>query len=366
MSARRCKGLRAGAVGTHAPGSLLGLVGTFVSDMRVRHYAPGSLVFYEMVLGLFAAWLAERSVTQADEVTRAMVEAYQRHLSRQHTAIGKRLAVTTQYSRLKAIMTFFRWAVRKHHVPANPAADIDLPKLPQPLPDTLSSAEVESVLAQPDLTSPAGVRDRAIIEVLWSTGLRRAEVLSLTLHDIDASRGLVRVVRGKGGKDRVVPIGARALAWLSRYLSEVRVVCCRSGDEMRVWLRPEDGAVLTVHGLTARMKHYLRAAGLTRKGACHLLRHAMASSLLENGCDVRLIQQILGHAKLDTTALYTHVSIRHLQAAHTAFHPASAVVLGARPGEEEAKASTVVAAISAPSSTVIAGDADALSARSLR
>ena len=179
-------------------------------------------------------------------------------------------------------------------------------------------------------------------------------------------RGLVRVVRGKGGKDRVVPIGARALAWLSRYLSEVRVVCCRSGDEMRVWLRPEDGAILTVHGLTARMKHYLRAAGLTRKGACHLLRHAMASSLLENGCDVRLIQQILGHAKLDTTALYTHVSIRHLQAAHTAFHPASAVVLGARPGEEEAKASAVVAAISAPSSTGTSGDADALDARSPR
>ena len=222
-------------------------------------------------------------------------------------------------------MTFFRWAVRKHHVPANPAADIDLPKLPQPLPDTLSTADVEALLVQPDLTSPAGLRDRAIIEVLWSTGLRRAEVLSLTLHDIDDQRGIVRVVRGKGGKDRVVPIGSRALFWLARYLHEVRSTCCRDTSNLTVWLRPEDGTPVTVHALTNRIKNYLTAAGLVRKGACHLLRHAMASQLLENGCDVRLIQSILGHSKLDTTALYTHVSIRQLQAAHAAFHPGATV-----------------------------------------
>ena len=307
--------------GGHASGALLALIGLWTQDLQVRQYATGSRVFYETVLGLFAAWLAERDVTQADQVTRAMVEAYQRHLSRQVTSTGKLLAVNTQYSRLKAIMTFFRWAVRKHHIPANPAADIDLPKLPQPLPDTLSTVEVERLLAQPNLASPAGVRDRAIIEVLWSTGLRRAEVLSLTLHDIDHERGIVRVVHGKGGKDRVIPIGPRALAWLVRYLHEVRAACCRDTSDLAVWLRPEDGAPLTVHGLTPRIKKYLKAAGLVRKGACHLLRHAMASQLLENGCDVRLIQSILGHSKLDTTALYTHVSIRQLQAAHAAFHP---------------------------------------------
>ena len=317
----------------HVAGSLLGVIGIWSQDLQVRQYANGSRVFYEMVLGLFAAWLAERDITQADQVTRAMVEAYQRHLSRQLGPTGKLLAVNTQYSRLKAIMTFFRWAVRKHHVPANPAADIDLPKLPQPLPDTLSTAEVEMLLAQPDLASPAGVRDRAIIEVLWSTGLRRAEVLSLTLHDIDEQRGIVRVVRGKGGKDRVVPIGPRALAWLARYLHEVRAVCCRDTSDLSVWLRPENGAPLTVHALTPRIKKYLKAAGLVRKGACHLLRHAMASQLLENGCDVRLIQSILGHSKLDTTALYTHVSIRQLQAAHAAFHPGSSCRTGDPPAE---------------------------------
>ena len=310
-------------VGGHAPGSLLGLIGLWLGDMRMRHYAPTSVIFYETVLGLFAAWLAERDVTQAAAVTRPMIEAYQRHLTRQRSKTGQLLAVNTQYSRLKAIMTLFRWAVRKYHLPANPAADIDLPKMPKPLPDTLSAAEVAALLAQIDTATPTGLRDRAVLEVLWSTGLRRAELVAMTLHDLDAVRGLVRVVRGKGGKDRVVPIGQQALQWVGRYLAEVRSSCCRDAGNPVLWLRPEDGSPVTVHALTARVKGYLKAAGLTRKGSCHLLRHAMASTLLENGCDVRLIQQILGHAKLDTTALYTHVSIRQLQVAHAAFHPAA-------------------------------------------
>jgi integrase/recombinase XerD len=316
-------------VGGHVPGSLLELIGRWLADMRVRHYAPTSVIFYETVLGLFAAWLAERDVTQAAAVTRPMIEAYQRHLARQRGTTGRLLAVNTQYSRLKALMTLFRWAVRRQHLPANPAADIDLPRLPKPLPDTLSAVEVDTLLAQIDTASPAGLRDRAMLEVLWSTGLRRAELLALTLSDIDAERGLVRVVRGKGGKDRVVPIGQRALAWLERYLVAVRSACCREAGDLWLWVRPEDGAPVTVHALTGRVKGYLRAAGLARKGSCHLLRHAMASTLLENGCDVRLIQQILGHTKLDTTALYTHVSIRQLQVAHAAFHPAA----GAADGE---------------------------------
>jgi integrase/recombinase XerD len=309
--------------GGHVPGSLLGLIATWDIDLQTRNYAAGSRVFYVTVLGLFAAWLTERGIDQAAWVTRPMVESWQRSLVHRVTKSGRPLAVSTQYSRVKAVMTFFRWAVRRGHLGANPAADIDLPRLLQPLPDTLSPSEMESLLAQADLATPAGVRDRAIMEILWSTGLRRAELGRLTLHDIDRERALVRVIRGKGGKDRLVPIGARALAWLERYLMDVRSQVCRDGNDLRLWLRPEDGRPLSDDALTARIKWYLRSAGLVRKGSCHLLRHAMASHLLENGCDVRLIQEMLGHAKLDTTALYTHVSIRHLSAAHAAFHPGS-------------------------------------------
>ena len=311
----------------HAPGALLGVMALWDIDLHTRHYAAGSQVFYLTVMGLFAAWLAERDITQAADISRPMVEAYQRHLVHQRTRLNKPLSVNTQYSRLKTIMTFFRWAVRKGHVPANPAADIDLPRLLQALPDTLSVSDVELLLKQPDLETPAGVRDRAMIEVLWSTGLRRAELLNMTLHDIERERRVLRVVKGKGGKDRLVPISARALSWIDRYLAEVRPNSARHGDDVRVWLRPADGLPLSTDALTARIKTYLRAAGLVRKGSCHLLRHAMASQLLENGCDVRVIQEMLGHTKLDTTALYTHVSIRHLTAAHDAFHPGAVTVM---------------------------------------
>ena len=302
-------------------GSLRALMVAWDLAMAVRQYADGSRLFYRTALGLFADWLAERGVTAAADVTAAMVAAYQRHLYHARSSTGHPLAVNTQYGRLKAVQTCFRWATRTHRVPANPAADIEFPRLLQPLPFTLSPADVERVLVQPDLTNPVGVRDRAILEVLWSTGLRRAEVLALTLHDLDRERSLVRVVRGKGGKDRLVPLGARAWAWLDRYRHGIRPAHARDPAELRLFLR-ENGQPLSPDALTIRVKQYCRAAGITARGSCHLLRHAMATHLLEGGCDVRLIQAMLGHAKLDTTALYTQVSIRHLTAAHAAFHPA--------------------------------------------
>jgi integrase/recombinase XerD len=158
--------------------------------------------------------------------------------------------------------------------------------------------------------------------------------LRLTLHDLDRERRLVRVLRGKGGKDRLAPIGPRALGWLDRYLIEAReglAALALPEDAMALWLC-EDGGRLSPGALSNRVRRYVEAAEIPRQGACHLLRHAFATHLHENGCDVRLIQEMLGHARLDTTAIYTHVSIRKLSAAHAVFHPTEAAAAAAEPG----------------------------------
>ena len=187
-----------------------------------------------------------------------------------------------------------------------------LPRRPQHLPRAvLSAAEVEAVLVQSDLATPLGVRDRALLEVLYSAGIRRLELIHLTLQDVDPLRGVCFVREGKGQKDRVVPIGQRALDWIERYLTTAR---------LRLVVPPDDGVLfLTVRGrplatnrLSELVHRYVAAAGFPTKGSCHVFRHTLATLLLQGGADVRHIQAILGHADLRTTARYTHVVIDEL------------------------------------------------------
>jgi integrase/recombinase XerD len=195
--------------------------------------------------------------------------------------------------------------------------------MPQRLPQfVLTANEVEQVLAQPDLDTLVGIRDRAILETLYSTGVRRSELCRLDLYSIDATRGTLMVQQGKGRRDRVIPIGARALRWVQRYTREVRARWVTEPDCGALFLghrgEPVDASYLThlVHG-------YVERAELGKRGSCHLLRHSMATLMLENGADVRFVQAMLGHVKLETTALYTQVSIKKLQEVHGRTHPGS-------------------------------------------
>ncbi len=318
-----------------APPSLSSLIAAWDAAMAVRQLSATTRRTRAAALRLFASWLEDRGVTAAAQVTRPMVLAYQRHLA-QAPALGGnrgnvdgRLAISTQRMRLGVLMAFGRWAVRAGHLSSNPASDLDLPRPIRALPETLAPAEVDRVLAQVELCGTGGgvgasavsVRDRAILELLYATGMRRMEAISLRLDDIDAARRLVRIRHGKGGKDRIVPIGTRALAWLARWLVAREVLPGADQPSAPLWLRP-NGKPLTIDALSMRVRKYVEAAGYAPRGACHLFRHACATHLLENGCDVRLIQELLGHARLDTTALYTRVTIRHLQAAYAACHPA--------------------------------------------
>lgn len=184
---------------------------------------------------------------------------------------------------------------------------------------------MERVLGQPDLTSPLGLRDRAILEVLYSTGIRRMELVGLDVRDLDAERGALLIREGKGRKDRLVPIGERAIRWTHVYLDRVRrLLFCRALDppSRDALFLSRRGHRIRATKLTARLHQYLVRAGIEKPGSVHIFRHTMATLMHDAGADIRDLQEILGHAQLSTTEIYTHVSIERLKAVHTRTHPA--------------------------------------------
>ena len=202
-----------------APGTLRGQAWEYLEDLRVHQRTPAAVAGQAKSLSLFFRWCEDRALLLPTDVTRPILERYQRHLFYTRKRDGKPLSASTQYGHLATVRLFFRWLSRQGFLLANPASEIVLPRLPQRLPRAvLNAEEAEAVLARPDVGTPGGLRDRAMLEVLYSTGLRRAELAGLLLFDVDATRGTVFVREGKGKKDRVVPIGERALAWCLKYV----------------------------------------------------------------------------------------------------------------------------------------------------
>jgi integrase/recombinase XerD len=270
----------------------------------------------------FIVWCDERGIQRPTELTRPMLERYQRHLYQHRKTNGAPLSVVAQLGLLNAITAWFRWMVRQHHLLHNPAADLELPKKPQTLPKTiLSIAQVESVLNQGDISSLLGIRNRALMELFYSSGIRRMELTALKLYDVDTERGTLMVRLGKGGKDRFIPLGTRACAWVDKYLHSVRSEIVSGYDDQTLFL-DDFGQPMTVRFLGDLVRRHLEAAGITTPGACHVFRHAMATHMLENGADIRFIQAMLGHASLETTQIYTRVSMSKLKEIHSATHPA--------------------------------------------
>ncbi len=306
-------------------------MGRYLEALRVTHYAADTVHVRTLYLKYFTAWATARGIAKPEDVTRADVERYQRWLYYYRQRTGGPLSVWSQHGRLVAVKGLFRWLAKQRELSANPAAELELPRvtaqrLPQPLTDT----EITQVLAHADPTTAIGLRDRAILETGYSTGLRRMELIRLRLYDLDLARGVLAVREGKGQKDRVVPIGERAIAWLRKYLDEARPEFVVEPDEGTVFLT-RTGRRFHPNHLSRLARDYVVAAGVAKRGACHLLRHTMATAMLEHGADVRVIQEILGHARLTTTQLYTRLSIRLLKAVHTATHPAATLARPAAP-----------------------------------
>ena len=318
------------------PGTLRGQAWEYLEALRVQQRTPAAVAGQAKSLTNFFRWCEERGLSRPEEVTLPILERYQRHLFYVRKRDGKPLSASTQYGHLATVRLYFRWLSRQGFLLANPASEIILPKLPQRLPRAVLNAdEAEAVLARPDVSLPEGLRDRAMLELLYSTGLRRAELARLLLFDVDATRGTVFVREGKGRKDRVVPAGERALAWTLKYLEEARPKLAGARDEGVLFLG-DAGEGLHVDYLTQRVRQYVVAAGLEKPGACHLFRHSMATAMLEGGADVRFVQEMLGHVSLETTQLYTRVTVEKLKAVHAATHPASRLL---RSGAAAAKPS---------------------------
>jgi integrase/recombinase XerD len=219
------------------------------------------------------------------------------------------------------VPAFFRWLTKTNRILFNPASELELPKIEHRLPrHVLTASEAEAVINKTDVRDHLGLRDRAILETLYSTGIRRMELIGLRLYDLDVERGTVMVRQGKGKKDRMIPIGERALAWIDKYVTDVRPSLVLEPDEGVVFLT-NTGEPFTPNRLTQLVRDYVDKAKVGKRGACHLFCHTMATLMLEGGADVRFIQEMLGHVKLETTQIYTQVSIRKLKEIHTATHP---------------------------------------------
>ena len=304
------------------PLGLTALLDRYLLWLETHHYASATVAIRRTCLSQFLRWCFERNLTQPHAVTLEILERFQRHLYHYRQRNGQHLSLSSQSHRLTSLRRWFAWLVRERVLTQDPAHDLQLPRDERRLPrHPLSVTEVESVLAQADLTTPHGLRNRAILELLYSTGLRRDESLGLESTDLDRERRTLLVRRGKGMKDRFVPIGERALAWLDKYLAEARPQLVRRQETPLLFVS-KNGHRLHANQLSKIVRDYLRAAGIAKPGACHLFRHTTATLMLEAGADVRYIQALLGHTRLSTTQIYTHVSIAKLREVHERTHPA--------------------------------------------
>lgn len=328
--------------GTHTPRDPLGdphdphgwhvLTESFCEWMAVHNYSPRTIHGRAVYLRYFVEWALERGIVRPMEVTKAIIERYQRHLHHHRKRDGHPMTSRSMAARLVPVKAFFKWAARHNRILYNPASEIELPRMEKRLPkNILNAAEVETILARCDLTDPLGLRDRAILETFYSTAMRRMELAGLHVQDLDHDRGTVMVRQGKGRKDRMIPIGERALGWIGRYLDEVRPLLVREPDDGTLFLTNLNEP-FTPNRLTQLVREHITAADLGKTGSCHLLRHTCATLMLEGGADTRFIQQLLGHAELSTTQIYTQVSIRQLKQVHTACHPARLEAPAKSPG----------------------------------
>lgn len=307
-----------------APNDLRGLTAAlrrYLEHLGVRGYRPQGIATAERYVRDFIGWADERGVTHPQQVTRQVIERYQRWLYHYRKRDGAPLSVAGQRCKLVPLRGFFRWLTRVAEIPANPAADMELPRKIKRLPRVvLTAEEAERVMACVDLGSPIGLRDRAMLEVLYATGIRRTELASLELGDIEAERGVMLIREGKGGKDRLLPLGDRALYWVGEYLERGRPLLAWNAEDKTLFLGAE-GKRLSALWLSTLIAKRVDAAELGKRGGCHLWRHTMATLMLEGGADLRFIQAMLGHAELSTTQIYTQVAIRQLQAVHALTHP---------------------------------------------
>jgi integrase/recombinase XerD len=275
--------------------------------------AKATLDSYRSDLSRLAAWLAENRHGPLLLAGETALIGFIARLSREKRA-------TSQSRYLSSLRRFYRWQLARGRILADPTLKLANPVRPSRLPKVMSEAQVESLLAAPDIGTPLGLRDRAMLETLYATGLRVSELVNLKLHEVGFNEGVVRVL-GKGSKERLVPLGELALDWMGRYLLEARPEILKGQQSDALFVTSRGGAMTRQMFWTLVKRH----AGATdikpERLSPHVLRHAFATHLLNHGADLRVVQLLLGHADISTTQIYTHVARERLKALHAVHHP---------------------------------------------
>lgn len=272
-----------------------------------------TLESYGRDLRFFAAWLETqgRGLLLAD---RSDLLNYLNHRS----SIG--VASRSVARGLSAIRSFYKYLLRENRIVEDPTLRIDNPKLGRKLPDTLSESEVDALLAAPNTASAVGYRDRTMLELLYATGLRVTELVTLEVNDLNLRQGVLRVM-GKGGKERLVPMGDEAMAWVEGFVRDHRSSLMRRSESEAVLFPSNRGREMTRQAFWYLIKRHAAEAGIRHSLSPHSLRHAFATHLVNHGADLRVVQLLLGHSDLSTTQIYTHVAKQRMQALHAAHHP---------------------------------------------
>lgn len=295
-----------------------GLLDAFIAFIRAERGLSGKTVdAYAADLTVYFEDLRARGV---EDVTRARQEDVTAHLSSlSKSGLGKR----SQARHLAALRGFHRFLVAERLADKDPTEDVDTPRSARKLPSFLTLEEVEQLLAAPDERTSAGLRDKAMVEVLYATGLRVSELCGLGVNDVQLSAGYL-VAKGKGAKERIVPLGRQAVEKVREYLATSRPAMLGRRESRALFVTPRGGG-FTRQGFWKLLKRYALKAGIRKPLSPHKLRHSFATHLVERGADLRAVQQMLGHADLSTTQIYTHVNSARLRSVYDEFHPRSDV-----------------------------------------
>ncbi|HEY7986392.1 MAG TPA: site-specific tyrosine recombinase XerD [Methylophilaceae bacterium] len=289
-----------------------GLLDEFVDRLWLEEgLARNTLESYRNDLSQFTDWLEKRG-SELIAVTRSDLEGYLAYKNphSKPRSIGRLIA---------SLRRFYRYLLRENLVSEDPTLQLDSPKLPRSLPKSLTEEEVVALLNQPDENEMLGLRDRAMLEMLYATGLRVSELVNIKVAEVSLSEGVVRAT-GKGSKTRLVPLGEESLDWITRYLKEARpqILDGQVSDSMFVTQR---GGAMTRQAFWYLIKRHAKLAGIQKHLSPHVLRHAFATHLLNHGADLRVVQMLLGHADISTTQIYTHVARERLKSLHAMHHP---------------------------------------------
>jgi len=297
------------------------LLFSYTEHLKVKNYSLQTIEAYSSHLPAFFDQLKQKNITDIKRVTRDVLKDYQLKLA-EHRLNGKGYAVATISLKTRSVKRFFAWLEESGRLLVNPAEHIKEPKKEKHLPRTvLTESEARKILDQPNLSTLTGIRDRCVLEVFYSTGIRLEELTNLTIFDCDLQGGLLRVNKGKFSKDRVVPLGKHAVRFLKEYITRVRPQHTKNNKQTRTLFMNQFGQPLSKQVIELMVRAYAKKAGVLKRVTPHTFRHTFATELIRNGADINAVREMLGHSDLRTTNIYTHVAGVDVKRTHALHHP---------------------------------------------